>query len=54
MKKTQQKSCPICGKQLIPHNEENGSVRYFCDCAGFNRPVIEILSEGEEPNDSTN
>jgi hypothetical protein len=33
--------CPICKAELTAV-EENGVTRYFCDCAGFSRPVVEI------------
>lgn len=46
------RSCPLCGKPLDPHYEEKGVIRYFCDCAGFSRPVIEILQEGVKEDDS--
>jgi len=45
--------CPLCGKLLSPHHTEC-EVRYFCDCAGYSRPVIEIQKEGVKQNGSTN
>lgn len=45
--------CPLCGKLLSPHHTEY-EVKYFCDCAGYSRPVIEIQKEGVEQNGSTN
>jgi hypothetical protein len=44
--------CPLCNKQLRPSRDGN-SVKYFCNCSGYDRPVIEILKEGEKQNGST-
>ncbi len=45
--KTDERSCPICGKTLSP-NHIDGKIKYFCDCAGYIRPVIEILTQEQE------
>ncbi len=44
--------CPLCGKLLYPRHTEY-EVKYFCDCIGYSRPVIEIRKEGVEQNGST-
>ena len=36
-------NCPICHKELTPETDAHGVIRAVCDCAGFPRPVIEIL-----------
>jgi hypothetical protein len=36
-------NCPGCNKELPPSVENNGVTRYYCDCAGVFRPVIEII-----------
>lgn len=53
LSKWQRQSCPLCNRELYPIDTEY-SVKYFCDCGGFERPVIEILKEGEKQDDSTN
>lgn len=48
------KNCPICGKELQP---KNGVTKYYCDCMGQLRPVIEILPnelKGVKQNGSAN
>ena len=40
--------CPACQKSLTPETDANGVTRAFCDCAGFRRPVIEILPPVEK------
>ncbi len=56
-KTDEKKTCPICGKTLSPRHTEY-EVKYFCDCIGYSRPVIEIKieikTEGEEQNGSAN
>jgi|YNPBryunderm2012_1023409.scaffolds.fasta_scaffold19817_2 hypothetical protein len=50
------KNCPICGKELQPKNE-SGVTKYYCDCTGQLRTVIEILpddSKGVRQNGSAN
>lgn len=34
------KKCPACQKDLKPAKQADGSTRYNCDCAGFDRTVI--------------
>lgn len=36
-------NCPGCNKELPPAVDERGVTRYYCDCAGFMRSVIEII-----------
>lgn len=38
-------NCPICRKELKGEADEGGVERYFCDCAGFRRAVVEIVPE---------
>ncbi len=38
-------NCPGCNKELPPSIESNGVTRYYCDCAGVFRPVIEIIPD---------
>lgn len=52
-KSEEKKPCPLCGKLLPPHHTEH-EVKYFCDCIGYSRPVIENQKEGVEQNGSTN
>jgi hypothetical protein len=35
--------CPTCNREITPEVDASGVTRGFCDCAGFRRPVIEIL-----------
>lgn len=42
VKKDAKKKCPLCGKELVSQDAENNKVKYFCDCIGYSRPVIEI------------
>lgn len=52
--KWQKQNCPLCNKELQPVDTEY-SVKYYCNCNGFERSVIEILkNEGEKQDDSTN
>lgn len=37
-------NCPICNCPLPPpERSEAGVERYFCDCAGFRRAVVEVI-----------
>ncbi len=57
-------NCPLCQKELPPPLKDGKIERYFCDCIGFSRPVIEIsrdansrpdlLRRKEISNDRTN
>lgn len=38
-------NCPICNKELKAERNETGIERYCCDCAGFSRAVVEIISD---------
>jgi hypothetical protein len=40
-------NCPLCQKELTPKTDADGVTRAFCDCAGFRRPVIEIIPPEE-------
>lgn len=36
-------NCPVCNHPLPPpERSEAGVERYFCDCAGFRRAVVEV------------
>ena len=35
-------ACPVCKQNLTDVEEKDGIKKFFCDCAGFRRPVIEI------------
>lgn len=36
--------CPICKRLLSPPEQsESGIERWYCDCAGFRRAVVEII-----------
>jgi len=49
----QNMNCPGCNKELPASTEENGTLRYYCDCAGFFRPVIEIAAvTGTDPRNT--
>lgn len=39
-------NCPACNRSLPPPEQsETGIERYFCDCAGFRRAVVEIIPD---------
>lgn len=41
-------NCPACNRPLPPpERNESGVERYFCDCAGFRRAVVEIVPPDE-------
>lgn len=35
--------CPNCKQNITDVEEKDGVKKFFCECAGFRRPVIEIL-----------
>lgn len=38
--------CPICKRPLQhPEQDEIGVDRWFCDCAGFRRAVVEVIPD---------
>ncbi len=48
-------NCPICDKKLKAQKGKDGTEKYFCDCAGVSRCVIEkrppekqVQKEGEK------
>lgn len=42
-------NCPICNRPLPhPERDEAGVERYFCDCAGFRRVVVEVAPASKE------
>lgn len=44
-------NCPICNRPLPPPERKNGVERYYCDCAGFRRAVVEIIPETSAEKD---
>ncbi len=45
-------NCPTCNRPLPPPEQsETGIERYFCDCAGFRRAVVEIIPEPSAEKD---
>jgi hypothetical protein len=45
-------NCPICNCPLPPpERDEIGVERYFCNCAGFRRAVVEVAPAS--PNETT-
>lgn len=36
-------NCPACNKELSPVTDTDGVTRYFCNCIGFYRSVIEVI-----------
>lgn len=34
--------CPVCKQNITDVEEKDGVKKFFCECAGFRRPVIEI------------
>lgn len=42
-------NCPVCNCQLPPPEEgETGIKRWYCDCAGFRRAVVEVTPDNAE------
>jgi len=35
-------ACPVCKQNITDVEEKDGVKKFFCDCVGFRRPVIEI------------
>lgn len=48
------KKCPLCGKE-IEGKTENGITRYYCNCSGKLRSVIEVIPDNTKgvKDDST-
>lgn len=38
-------NCPICNRPLPPPEQSEAGERYFCDCAGFRRAVVEVIPD---------